>query len=188
MRPLSMPLPLRTTVAWGEFLDVQPLPWVYGRCAVTPIAYNAVKTQWCVADHAIAGVDAVAVADVDAAFTWRNSSDATGHPVALVELAAAPKDNGLVAVTLRGAVNGDTGELLENPADIARDILLRAGIALPAADWADFRRQCQQAGLTAGGSLGQIVTIRAALSDLLESLGAVWGGGARGWARLWPLN
>jgi hypothetical protein len=66
--------------------------------------------------------------------------------------------------------------------------LRRAGIALPAADWADFRRQCQQAGLTAGGHLNQIITIRAALTDLLESLGAVWSGGARGWARLWPSN
>jgi hypothetical protein len=188
MRPLSMPLPLRTTIVWGEFLNVQPLPWVYGRCAVTPIAYNAAKTEWCVADHAIAGVDSVTVADTDTAFIWRNSSDKTGHPITLIELAAAPKDNGAVAVNLRGAMNEATGELLENPADIARDLLRRAGIVLPAADWADFRRQCQQAGLTVGGSLNQIITIRAALDDLLASLGAVWSGGARGWARLWPLN
>jgi hypothetical protein len=183
-----MPLPLRTTIVWGEFLNVQPLPWVYGRCAVTPIAYNAAKTEWCVADHAIAGVDSVTVADADTAFIWRNSSDKTGRPIALIELAAAPKDNGAVAVNLRGAMNEATGELLKNPADIARDLLRRAGIVLPAADWADFRRQCQQAGLTVGGSLNQIITIRAALDDLLASLGAVWSGGARGWARLWPLN
>ena len=188
MRPLSMPLPLRTTIAWGEFLDVQPIPWVYGRCEVTPLAYNAGKTQWCVADHAIAGVDSVSVAATETAFVWRNASDVTGHPIALVELASAPKDNGAVAVTLRGVMNEATGELLENPADIARDLLRRSGIALPAADWADFRRQCSAGGLTAGGSLNQIVTLRAALADLLESLGAVWSGGARGWARLWPLN
>ena len=188
MRPLSMPLPLRTTIAWGEFLDVEPLPWVYGRCAVTPIAYNAGKTEWCVADHAIAGVDSVTVADADTGFTWRNSSDATGHPIALIELATAPADNGAVAVNLRGAVNESTGELLENPADVARDILRRSGIDLPAADWAEFRRQCSAGGLTVAGSLGQIITIRAALADLLNSIGAVWSGGARGWARLWPSN
>jgi len=188
MRPLSMPLPLRTTIAWGEFLNVQPIPWVYGRCAVPPIAYNAGQTQWCVADHAIAGVDAVTVAEVEAAFVWRNSSDVTGHPIALIELATAPKDGGAVAVQVRGAMNETTGELLENPADIAWAILRRSGIELPAADWAEFRRQCSVGGLTAGGSLNQRVTIRAALADLLDSIGAVWSGGARGWARLWPLN
>ncbi len=188
MRPLSMSLPLRTTIAWGEFLNVQPIPWVYGRCAVTPIPYNATKTEWCVADHAIAGVDAVTVADTDAAFVWRNRSDVTGHPIAVIELATAPKDNGAVAVSLRGAMDEATGELLENPADIARDLLRRSGITVPAAEWADFRRQCNAAGITAGGSLGSTMTIRAALDSLLSGIGAVWSGGARGWARLWPSN
>ena len=183
-----MPLPLRTTIAWGEFLNVQPIPWVYGRCSVAPLAFNAGQTQWCIADHPISGVDAVQIDGAETAFTWRNAADSVGHPIALVELATAPKDNGAVAVQMRGALNETTGELLENPADIARDILRRSGIELPASAWAEFRRQCSAGGLTAGGSLGQMMTIRAALDDLLASLGAVWSGGARGWARLWPSN
>ena len=188
MRPLSMPLPLRTTVAWGEFLNVTPIPWVYGRCEVTPIAYNAAKTEWCLADHAMSGVDRVTVAGAEASFLFRNTTDKAGHPVALVELSAAPKDNGPVAVTVRGALHPTTGAMMDNPADIAWDILRRSGITVPAAEWADFRRQCNAAGITAGGSLGSAMTIRAALDSLLSGIGAVWSGGARGWARLWPSN
>jgi len=188
MRPLSMPLPLRTTIAWGEFLNVQPIPWVYGRCAVAPLAFNAGQTQWCIADHPISGVDTVQIDGAETAFTWRNAADRVGHPIALIELATAPKDNGAVTVDVRGAMNETTGELLENPADIARDVLRRSGIVIPAMDWAEFRRACQLAGITAGGSLAEITTLRAALDSLLSSIGAVWSGGARGWARLWPSN
>lgn len=188
MRPLSMSLPLRTTIVWGEFLNVVPIPWVYGRCEVAPIAYNAAKTEWCIADQIIGGVDLVTVAEAETPFLFRNTTDKTGHPMALLELSAAPKDGGAVAVTVRGSVHPTTGELMENPADIAWDILRRSGIVVPAAEWAEFRRQCNAAGITAGGALGSAMTIRAALDSLLSGIGAVWSGGARGWARLWPLN
>lgn len=185
---LSMPLPLRTTAAWGEFGEISPLPWAYGRCAVVPIPYTQDRTQYLVADHAILGVDGVSVAGEDAPFVWRNSSDATGHAVALIELATAPKDGGALSVSLRGALHPTTGELLENPADIAWDVLRRSGMTTPVADWREFRRQCSSAGLVCGGTFSSIVTIRSALDDLLSSIGATWSAGARGWARLWPSN
>ena len=188
MRPLSMPLPLRTTIAWGEFLNVVPIPWVYGRCDVAPIPYNTAKTEWCIADHAIGGVDKATIAGAEAPFLFRNTTDKTGHPMALLELATAPKDNGAVAVTVRGALHPTTGEMIDNPADVAWDILRRSGIAVPAAEWADFRRQCTTAGITVGGALSGAMTIRAALDSLLSGIGAVWSGGSRGWARLWPPN
>lgn len=186
---LSMPLPLRTTAAWGEFGEIKPLPWAYGRCSVVPIPYTQDRTQYLVADHAILGVDRVSVADEGSVpFVLRNASDITGHAVALIELATAPKNGGALSVSLRGALHPTTGVLMENPADIAWDVLRRSGMTTPIADWREFRRQGMLAGLVCGGTFSSIVTIRAALDDLLSSIGATWSAGARGWARLWPSN
>ena len=185
---LSMPLPLRTTAVWGEFGEIQPLPWAYGRCDVVPVVYTQDRTQWLVADHAIAGVDGVRVGDADATFVWRNAADSSGHAVALVELATAPESGAAISVALRGALHPRTGVLLENPADIAWDMLTRSGIVTTESEWMAFRRQCTNAGLVCAGVFDEIVTVRSALDDLLSSVGAVWSAGARGWARLWPSN
>lgn len=185
---LSMPLPLRTTAVWGAFGEIQPLPWAYGRCSVVPVPYSQDRTQHLGADHAIAGVDSVKVAGSDVAFTWRNAADNTGHAVALISLATAPKSGDTLEVSLRGALHSRTGVLLENPADIAWDVLARSGIATAESEWMAFRRQCMNAGLVCGGTFAEIVTVRSALDDLLGSIGAVWSAGARGWARLWPSN
>lgn len=185
---LSMPLPLRTAAVWGEFGEIQPLPWVYGRCSVVPVPYTHDRTQYLVADHAIAGVDGVKIAESDVIFTFRNAVDSTGHAVALIELAAAPDSGSQISVSVRGALHPRTGALLENPADIAWDTLNRAGIPVAESDWTTFRRECRAAGLTGGGAFSDIVTVRSALDDVLGSIGAVWSAGARGWARLWPSN
>lgn len=185
---LSMPIPLRTTAVWGEFGDIQPLPWAYGRCSVVPVPYTQDRTQYLVADHAIAGVDSVLVGGSSVAFSWRNAADSAGHAIALIQLATAPESGASVAASLRGALHPRTGVLLENPADIAWDFLNRAGIVTAEATWMTFRRQCANAGLVCAGSFAGVVTIRSAMDDLLSSVGAVWSAGARGWARLWPSN
>jgi len=183
-----MPLPLRTTAVWGAFGEIQPLPWAYGRCSVVPVPYSQDRTQHLGADHAIAGADGVRVGGSDASFVWRNAVDSAGHAVALIELATAPESGSAISVALRGALHPRTGVLLENPADIAWDVLARSGIATAESEWMAFRRQCMNAGLVCGGTFAEIVTVRSALDDLLGSIGAVWSAGARGWARLWPSN
>ena len=188
MRPLSMPLPLRTTVAWGRFLNAQPIPWAYGRCSVIPVQYDETRRLYCLADHRIGGVDRVTVAGTETAFIWRPDRDVTDHPVSLLEIALPPPEGAAIVAEVRGALHPQTGALLENPADIAWDILIRCGMPVAASEWGEFRRQCQAAGIVCGGVIDEIKTVRAALSDLLETIGAVWSGGARGWARLWPSN
>lgn len=171
-RPLSDPIPLRDTSVWPGYTELQILPRVYGRARVRPIRYNATGTLYVLADHALAGVDAVELNGASLpGWVWRNGADATGHGVAFLQLSAAPGDNGTLAAEVRG--------LDGNPAAILNDLY-------PRTDLAEFAGACRRAGLELGGVLAERKTLRAAIQFVVEQAGAAWSAGLAGFAAPFP--
>lgn len=184
---LSDPLPIRTSAAWPAFAKPEPLPVVYGRCTVPTIQYDQTRKFWLVADHPVQGVDAVyRDGKPERAYAWRNGTDPTGHPVALVELGQALAANATLTATVRGKTHPTGGALLENPADVLQDMLRLAGRAVTDAELADFRAAC--ADLAIAGMLTPGLTARAQLAELADSVGMLWSPALAGLARRWPVE
>lgn len=184
---LSDPLPLRTTAAWPAFAKPEPLSVVYGRCTVPVIQYDQTRKFWLVADHPIQGVDSVyRDGKPEKTYAWRNGTDPTGHPVALVELGQPLAASGTLTAAIRGKTHPNSGILLENPADILLDILRLAGRAVADADLADFRAAC--ADLAVAGMLTPGLTARAQIAELAASVGMLWSPALAGLARRWPVD
>lgn len=170
-RPLSDLLPLRDTSSWPGYDSLKVIPRVYGRARIAPIRYNDAGTVFVLADHPIVGVDSVTLNGSPVDFRWRNGADMTGHSVAFLELATAPDTSAKLAVEVRG--------LSGNPADILADID-------PRSDLQDFAIDCRNQNLTLSGALDAKITLRAAISLVLEQVGAVWSAGLPGFARPFP--
>lgn len=185
--PLSDTVPLRSTAVWPKFAKPEPLNVVYGRCTVPVIQADQSRKFWLIADHPIGGVDAVYLDGKPAQpFTFYNTTDATGHSVALLELAAPLPANAALTVAARGKIHPDTGAPIENPADVLLDLLKMAGYALEDADLADFRTDC--AGQRIAGMLTAELTVRAQIAEIAESVGMLWSPAMPGIARRWPLD
>lgn len=170
-RPLSDLIPLRDTSAWPGYDDLAIIPRVYGRARVKPLRYNETGTLYALADHALAGVDAVSIDGGAVDFRWRNGADVAGHAVAYLELAEAPDTSANLAAEVRG--------LSGNPADIVNDLY-------PRSDLQDFAIHCRNASLDLGGALTERMTIRAAVDFILRQVGATWSAGLPGFAAPFP--
>lgn len=170
-RPLSDPVPLRDTSSWPGYDELAVIPRVYGRARIKPLRYSEAGTLYVVADHAIAGVDAVTVDGEAIDYRWRNGADTAGHAVALLELADAPDSSAALAAEVRG--------LSGNPADIIADIY-------PRTDLQDFAIHCRNQGLELGGALAEKMTVRAAIQFVCEQIGATWSAGLPGFATSFP--
>ncbi len=185
--PLSDRVPLRSSAVWPKFAKAEALNVPYGRCRVPAIQYDPTRKFWHIADCAIGGVDAVYKdGKPETAFAWRNTTDSTGHPVALIELGAALPANATLTAQIRGRINPNSGILLENPADILQDILRMAGYAVADAEMAEFRTAC--ADLTIAGLLNPDLTLRAQLAEIAESVGMLWSPTMPGIAQRWPVE
>lgn len=184
---LSDPLPIRTTAAWPAFAKPEPLNVVYGRCTVPAIQYDQTRKFWLVADHPIQGVDAVyRDGKPEKTYAWRNGTDPTGHPVALVELGQALAATATLTAAIRGKTHPTSGALLETPADVLQDILRLAGRPVADAELADFR--AASADLAVAGMLTPGLTARAQLAELADSVGMLWSPALAGIARRWPVE
>lgn len=177
--PLSSPLPLRTTAAWPFFAALQTLPHVYGRCTVAPIQFTADRKQWLLADHPIAGVEAVfRDGQAESGFALRHQTDPVGHPVAVLELATPLADSARLSVAVRGKPHPHTGALMTHPADILLDVLRLAGHTLPDDAVAEFR--AAEPDWALGGALTGDLTLRAQCAEIIGSCGSWWSLGMPG--------
>lgn len=186
-QPLSNPLPLRSSAAWGGFGDVSALPIVYGRATLAPVQYSQDRRVWLVADHPIQGVDAVRRDDVASAdWTWRNVVDPVGQPVAVIELALPLADGERLAVDVRGRVHPTRGHLLTAPAEILWDLLTNvAGMNTAEAEL--FALRADLAGVEIGGVINDpLMTTRSQIDRIMASAGAAWSAGMPGLACAWP--
>lgn len=168
--PLSDPLPLRDTTVWPHSGPQTLLPIVVGQATVTAIPYPAVARRYVLADHALAGVDAV-YDDGVAIAGWRhvNGVDLTDHAVAFLDLATTPA----------GAVTADVRGLSGNPGD------LLAWLA-PTADLRELTARMRYAGIALGGQLRQAMTRRAAIQWIVDQFGGAWSAGMPGFASEFP--
>lgn len=186
-RPLSDNLPLRTSAVWGGWRDVRVLPWVYGACTLAPIQYSDDQRLYLLADHPIAGVDAVTRDDVPVQdWDWTNTVDSTGRAVAMLELAQPLAEGERLAATVRGRMHPTTGALLQTPAEVLHDVL--AHLARAPVQWADLDDyRTETAHIVLGGLLGDnSITIRAAVDGLMQSAGSAWAAAMPGIATTWP--
>ena len=186
-RPLSDNLPLRTSAVWGGWRDVRVLPWAYGAVTLAPIQYSDDQRVYLLADHPIAGVDAVTRDDVPVQdWAWENGVDSTGRAVAFLELAQPLAAGERLAATVRGRMHPATGHLLQTPAEILHDLL--AHLARAPVQWADFDDyRTETAHIVLGGLLADnTVTIRAAVDGLMQSAGSAWAAAMPGIATTWP--
>lgn len=172
MSLLSDAVPLRDTSVWPGFDVIEIIPRVYGRATVRPLRYNEASTIYVVADHAIAGVDAVRVGN-QAIAGWQtyNGADVTGHGVAFLQLSTPLSSGDEIAADVRG--------LDGNPAAIVADLYPRA--TLP-----EFAIYCRSRRIELGGALTEKMTVRSALSFALEQVGAAWSAGLPGFALPFP--
>lgn len=186
-RPLSDNLPLRTSAVWGGWRNVRVLPWVWGQVTLEPIQYSDDARVFFLADHPIAGVDAVARDDVPtSAYAFYNGVDSTGRAVAFLELAMPLAEGERLAVTLRGRIHPNLGKLLQTPAEILHDLL--ANLARAPVQWADLDDyRTETAHIVLGGLLADnSISIRAAVDGLLQSCGGAWAAAMPGVAITWP--
>lgn len=186
MRSLSDPLLLRSTTGFPAYNTVQPLPHVYGVCRIAPIPYSADNRFHFLADHPILSVDAVAVDGKPIkAYQLHNTADASGHPIALLELQDSAEAAALW-VDVHGKLN-DAGVVITNPAELVYDLLNQvAGISIERARLLEFH--AQTANIELGGVIADAsASIRSIITDILMAIGAVWTLGATPIATLYPL-
>lgn len=187
--PLSDPIPLRNSTAWGQFVSPVPLPVGYGRITITPMPYDNTGRVFFLLDHAVQAVEGVTRDDVaDAQYTLENTVDGEGHAISLLRLARPAATNEKITVTLRARMHPDTGELLTNPADILWDLLANVcGLPVEYGDLDTFRSRCLDIGIQLHGVLeSDTITIRAQIDEIMASCGGVWSGGMPGLARIYP--
>lgn len=167
---LSDPLPLRDTSVWPGYTELQILPRVYGRARVAGVRYAEHNHLYVLADHALAGVDAVYDDGAPiAGWVHRNGADLTGHAAALLQLSAPPQ----------GVLSADVRGLSGNPADILNDLY-------PRTDLQELAAQCANASLELGGVLRQRSTVRAAVQFVVSQFGGMWSAGRTGFAGFFP--
>lgn len=167
---LSDQLPLRDTGAWPGFTQIETIPRVYGRTRIPGLRYAENDRLYVLADHPLAGVDAVYDGGTAiAGWVHGNGADMTGHPIAYVRLSAPPD----------GALSADVRGLSGNPADILNDLY-------PRSDLADLRVASANAGLELGGVLRDRQTIRSAVQYVVTQFGGMWSAGMAGFAAQFP--
>jgi len=182
-------LPLRTSADLGEFCELSPLPWRYGRAVSGEcVRLNAAGTRWLWADHACSRVTSL---EVDGqpydAWAWRNDTDANGRPICIVQTSDPQPEGTRVVATGDGALDPLSGTLASNPADVVAAICAAAGVEVDRGDLVQLRVECigrglEVAGTITGGSLQSVLT------EIAASIYAAFSRELPGLIRLLPRS
>lgn len=175
MRLLSDVLPLRVAAGLPKYradAASRALPWVYGRVTLAPVPLDEAGLEWLVADHPVVAVEAVRSAG-KAIDGWQlvQRLDETGRAIATLRLTRAPGVD--LAVQVVGRRDDTSGALLEHPAAIAADLLRRCGWS-PAGDAFQGLRDDFPSVALGLVFAERETTLRAAVAQVIEPLGAVW--------------
>jgi len=183
--PLTAPLPLRTTAAWGAFRDAQVIPHRYGRVTGSLLQYDDSRRLFVWADHPSSAVVAVYVDGVQVQnWDWRNDLDVTGRGVTIVEFGSPADEGAVLTAEGVGKRHPRTGGLMTNPADIVWDI--RAGIAGQQVDeflYHELRTECGRMGIALAGGIAEVQSIGGQIAEVMGSVGALWTTDS---AMVWP--
>ena len=182
-------LPLRTSADLGEFGELSPLPWRYGRSVSGEcVRLNAAGTRWLWADHACSRIAAL---EIDGqpydAWAWRNDTDANGRPICVVQTSDPQPEGTRVVATGDGALDPLSGTLASNPADVVAAICAAAGVEVDRGDLVPLRVECigrglEVAGTITGGSLQSVLT------EIATSIYAAFSRELPGLMRLLPRS
>lgn len=124
MSPLTLPIPLRDTTAWGSYREAKPIPHRYGRTGGELLQYDDTRTRFVWADHPCAGIDTVQVAGVDyPEFLFVVERDSTKTPITFVLFNEPIPEGAAVFARGRGKVHPVSGVLMETLPAVAWDIL-----------------------------------------------------------------
>jgi len=181
--------PLRLSDVWDAPDAVVPIPHVYGRVTIgATVAYPYGANQYVLADHALLGIDWVTVDGLEVGeYRLVNTTDPTGHAVALLDLGSTVTQAPGVRVRVRGKGDPDTGALIDQPDRLFVDLHRVAGLTLDDTRLDDLRVYTRTAGLTVAGVVDQAgVSIQSTLDAIFGACGIAWGPAAEGLAMVWP--
>ncbi len=175
-------LPLRTTRMLGDFASDEVLPHRLGDLRSTRFPLlKLTDTDWFAADHAME-VTGVQVND-EPILSWvaETRTDDAGHTWTVVVLGAAAPPDARMTGTGIGKLDGRTGRLLTNPADLMEYVM---GLAGRPETFPQLRAEAAAEGIELAGSLDEVMSIRLWLDRIAYSAGAIWTIAA---ARLYPV-
>lgn len=180
---LTEALPLRLSTQLGAFEEEQPLAHRYGDLRKSRFKLLKLSsTKWFAADHPMT-ITRVFVNDLEThSFDFKVESDDDGHTWTVVNLAAAAPLNATVTASGVGKLHPATGALIENPGDLAADVMRIAGRFDPW--WGKIRSECSLASIALAGSINETKSLQAHLDVVIDSAAGMW---CYGMARLYPL-
>lgn len=186
---LTDPTPLRLTSNLGEFTQLSAIPCALGTVTLSPIRYDGSGYLFLLSDGIIEGVDSVEYQGRTIS-TWalRQSTDASGRPVSVLETEQQIESPSDLSVTLRGLLHPTTGEALDRP-DLQIWYFLSeiCGYDITQAELDDLRAAAQSAGLITGGVIDDsTLSIQAWLDRITAGSGLAWSRDYPGWALTWP--
>jgi hypothetical protein len=166
---LSEKLPLRTTKNFGD-LTRASFPLI-----------RLTELRYFVADHPMEVTEVFL--DQQKVFSWQASteSDEAGHTWTIVTFGASVPEATKAAARGRGKRDVDTGVLIENPAELAQQVMAITGdyISLPT-----LRAQASSLGITMAARVVNMDAIKNQMQDLFLSVGAIFTGDD---AQLYPI-
>lgn len=164
---LSETLPLRGSDELGDYEDSAPLAHCYGDLSASPVPLTAIsRTEFHVSEGKVTPL-AVFV-DEQEIKSWEAFF---GDGYTGIRIASPLPPGSAISATLTGKRSADTGELIENPADIIANVFRIARRAPPVA-LQEFRATV--AGLKLAGVINTRQSIRAAIDEIIRSAGAIW--------------
>ena len=169
---LSEALPLRTTRTLGDYAEDAVLPERFGD--LTAARFPLIRlsdTEWLAAAHAMEIADVFV--DDELTESWESVlvGDDLGNMTQRVRFSAPIANSSTVSATGRGRRNPETGELIENPADVMEFVARLAGMDYT---FPTLRAQAAAEGIRIAGSLDASRTTRAWLDEIAFSAGAIW--------------
>lgn len=179
---LSEILPLRTTRMLGDYAVDAVLAHRYGDLTAARFELKRLTdSTFFVADHPMTVAQLFIGNQETLAWAQETKSDDAGHTWTIVNTGAGVDPALAVSATGTGKRNPRTGALLENPADIIEDASRIGGRTdvFPA-----LRAECAAAGIRIAGSIDQLISLRATIDAITESIGAIW---TPQMARLYPV-
>ena len=179
---LTETLRLRSTTQLGAFAEEQPLPHRYGDLRKSRFRLlKMTPTKWFAADHPMA-ITRVFVGNLETRSFEVKTEGADGFTWTVVNLAAAAPPDAVVTACGLGKTHAVTGALIENPADIAADILALAGRS--DAWFGQLRSEASIEGIALAGSINAFDKVQAWIDQVVDSAGGMW---CYGMAQLYPL-
>lgn len=182
-------IPMRTSADLGTFRDVETLPIRYGRNVPGKlISINQARTLWLWADHASLAIRSVTIdGQPYGAWSWRNDIDGSGHPITIVQTSEQIDDGADMVAVGDGAMDADTGALLVNPSDIARDLCRLGGLTVARSDFAGYRAECLDRNLELSGTVDG-GSLQAVMTRIADSTHSAFARQLPGYLRLLPLS